>query len=138
MNIMEMFADGGCSMIIGIGCDIIEVRRIEKAIGNPKFTEKVFTKSEIKYCTARGAQKSQSYAARYAAKEALAKALGTGFHGGSLHEIEIINNSMGRPEIKLSGTFQKFAKENGCTNINLSLSHVKEMAIAQVVVEGEL
>ena len=67
-------------MIIGIGCDIIEVARIEKALSKPKFIEKVFTKEEIKYCISRGAQKSQSYAARYAAKEALAKALGIGIH----------------------------------------------------------
>ena len=124
-------------MIIGIGCDIIEVSRIEKALSNHKFTEKVFTEREINYCTARGVQRSQSYAARYAAKEAVAKALGLGFHGGSLQEIEVINDRMGKPEIKLSGEFQTLAKEKGCTNINLSLSHVKEMAIAQVVLEGE-
>jgi len=123
-------------MIIGIGCDIIEVARIEKALSKPKFIEKVFTKEEIKYCISRGAQKSQSYAARYAAKEALAKALGIGIHVGSLKEIEVINNIMGKPEIKLSGVFQSFAKENGCTKISLSLSHVRELAIAQVVVEG--
>jgi len=131
-------AKGVCPMIIGIGCDIIEVGRIEKALGNHKFMEKVFTEREIKYCAARGVQQSQSYAARYAAKEALAKALGLGFHGGSLQEIEVINDSMGKPEIKLSGKFKTFAKEKGCTNINLSLSHVRKMAIAQVVLEGEL
>jgi len=131
-------AKGEGHMIIGIGCDIIEVSRIEKALGKQKFTEKVFTEREIKYCFARGVHQSQSYAARYAAKEAVAKALGSGFRGGSLQEIEVINNSMGKPEIKLSGKFQTLAKEKGCTNIHLSLSHVKEMAMAQVVLEGKL
>ncbi len=125
-------------MIIGIGCDIIEVSRIEKALGKQKFAEKVFTEREIKYCAARGVQQSQSYAARYAAKEAIAKALGSGFRGGSLQEIEVINNSRGKPEIKLSGKFESFAKEKGCIKIHLSLSHVKAMAVAQVVLEGKL
>ena len=125
-------------MIIGIGCDLIEINRIEKALTNPRFAEKVFTVGEIQYCQARGIQKNQSYAARYAAKEAVAKALGSGFRGGSLQEIEVINNSMGKPEIKLSGKFESFAKEKGCIKIHLSLSHVKAMAVAQVVLEGKL
>ncbi|MDD4320560.1 MAG: holo-ACP synthase [Acidaminococcaceae bacterium] len=123
-------------MIIGIGCDLIEISRIEKALANPKFAEKVFTAEEIKYCIARGKQKNQSYAARYAAKEAVAKALGTGFRGGSLQDVEVVKDSMGKPEVKLSGIFATLAKERGCTNIHLSLSHVKELAMAQVVVEG--
>ena len=125
-------------MIIGIGCDLIEINRIEKALTNPRFAEKVFTVGEIQYCQARGIQKNQSYAARYAAKEAVAKALGSGFRGGSLQEIEVINNSRGKPEIKLSGKFESFAKEKGCIKIHLSLSHVKAMAVAQVVLEGKL
>ena len=125
-------------MIIGIGCDLIEISRIEKALANPRFAQKVFTVGEIQYCQARGIQKNQSYAARYAAKEAVAKALGSGFRGGSLQEIEVINNSRGKPEIKLSGKFESFAKEKGCIKIHLSLSHVKAMAVAQVVLEGKL
>lgn len=123
-------------MIIGIGCDLIELSRIEKALINPKFVEKVFTAEEIKYCTARESQKTQSYAARYAAKEAVAKALGTGFRGGSLHEIEVVNDSMGKPEVQLSGFFAALFKERGCRKIHLSLSHVKTCAMAQVVMEG--
>ena len=117
---------GEYPMIIGIGCDIIEVSRIEKALGKQKFAEKVFTEREIKYCAARGVQQSQSYAARYAAKEAVAKALGSGFRGGSLQEIEVINNSMGKPEIKLSGKFQTLAKEKGCENFRRALSKTKQ------------
>lgn len=123
-------------MIIGIGCDLIEIPRIERALDRARFVEKVFTAEEIKYCEARGIQKNQSYAARYAAKEAVSKALGTGFRGGSLLDIEVVNNGMGRPEIRLRGAFAALAEERGCKNIYLSLSHVKECALAQVVVEG--
>ena len=127
---------GGCKLIIGIGCDLIEISRIEKALANPRFAQKVFTVGEIQYCQARGIQKNQSYAARYAAKEAVSKAFGTGFRGGSLLDIEVVNNSMGKPEIKLKGVFATLAEECGCKNIYLSISHVKACAMAQVVVEG--
>lgn len=123
-------------MIIGIGCDIIEVARVEKALGIAGFREKAFTPEEIAYCEERRAQKYQSYAARYAAKEALGKALGIGVTPGGLQEIIVKNDAKGRPEILLKGTMAQEAAARGIKNIQLSLSHIKASALAYVILEG--
>ena len=86
-------------MIIGIGCDLAEVNRIQKALGQAGFAARVFTQREQDYCNSRGVQSAQSYAARFAAKEAFLKAIGTGLRGGRLTEIEVINDDMGRPQL---------------------------------------
>ena len=89
-------------MIIGIGCDLAEVSRIKRALGMKGFAARVFTQREQDYCQARGAQAYASFAARFAAKEAFVKALGTGLRGGRLTEIEVINDALGRPQLVLS------------------------------------
>lgn len=124
-------------MIANVGCDLVEVHRIEKALQKPRFAQRVFTAVEIAYCESKGVQKYQSYAARYAAKEAVSKAMTTGLAGGSLLDIEVVNDALGKPEVNLSGVFLLLAQKQGVVRISLSLSHVNEYAMAQVVLEVE-
>ncbi len=125
-------------MIIGIGTDIIEVARIEQLISKQKrFQGRIFTEKEIAYCELKK-NKAQNYAARFAAKEAFLKAIGTGWRKGiAFKEIEVVNNEQGKPELFLSGTAKEFADNLGITNIQLSLSHLKDFAIAVVTAEKE-
>ena len=128
---------GMIKVIIGMGCDLVEVARIKKAIENPRFVEKVYTQSEIDYCQKRGKQQAMSFAARFAAKEAAAKALGTGFRSANMRDEEITNDELGKPILKLTGNFQERAKELGCKYFHVSLSHTKEYGLAQVILEGD-
>lgn len=123
-------------MIIGIGTDIIEVARIEKLLTKQKrFQQRIFTEIEIAYCESKK-NRAQNYAARFAAKEAFLKAIGTGWRGGvAFKEIEVVNNERGKPEIILSGTAKKFADNLEIANIYVSLSHLKDFAIAVVTAE---
>ncbi|VAW27450.1 Holo-[acyl-carrier-protein] synthase [hydrothermal vent metagenome] len=124
-------------MIFGTGTDIIEIRRIENSIArNDAFVNKIFTEVEQAYCKAQKAGIFQSYAARYAAKEAVFKALGTGYrYGMAFREIEVKNDKLGKPEVMVHGKVKAFVDEQKITRIHLSLSHVKEMALAFVVLE---
>ncbi|MCK4663063.1 MAG: holo-ACP synthase [Bacteroidales bacterium] len=123
-------------MIKGIGTDIIEVSRIGKKVeGNTSFKKKIFTDNEIKYCETYR-HKAQNYAVRFAAKEAFLKAIGTGWSNGlAFDQIEIINDKSGKPELFLNGKASEVTKEMGIKNIHVSLSHVKEYAIAVVIIE---
>lgn len=123
-------------MIIGTGIDIIEIKRIKDAIMRQAFVHRVFTVEEQKYCESRGVQKASSYAARFAGKEAVMKAFGTGLAGGSLQDIEILLNEKGCPHVKLSGQFAVLAREMGATNIYISLTHAREYAAAQAILWG--
>ena len=124
-------------MIIGIGTDIIDVQRIERVIErNQGFIDKVFTSVEIAYCEAR-ASKAQSYAARFAAKEAMMKALGTGWgEGVCWQDIEVASEASGKPRIMLSGKALERAKTLGAEHWHLSLSHEHAAAVAFVVLES--
>lgn len=123
-------------MIVGIGCDVIEVERIRKAIDGGGFLERVYTPAERKFCTTeQGKPKYESLAARFAAKEALVKALGTGFRQGSFQEISVEDNRLGKPELHLSGQFKMVADGLGVRRIFVTLSHVKTVAMAQVLLE---
>jgi len=124
-------------MIIGIGIDVIEVSRIASAIKRESFLHRVFTEQEIAYCQNRGRGAAASYAARFAGKEAVAKALGTGFSAGGIKEIEIVNNSEGLPQVVLYGGFLRLAKEKGVAEIYVSLTHTKEYAAAVAILWGE-
>ena len=127
----------GDSVIVSIGIDIIEVQRIRETVGRtPRFVERVFTDLERKYCESRGAAAAQHYAARFAAKEATLKALGTGWSGGiSWRDIEVSSRTSGAPFIVLSGVTLKLFQELGATKIHLSMSHTTDHAIAQVLFE---
>lgn len=125
-------------MIYGIGCDIIEVSRIKKVLSKDiGFKEKVFTKAEILLCESKG-NSFQSYAARFAAKEALMKALQTGWaEGVSFQEIEVLNLDSGAPIMNLFGKTKAYSDRQNITSIKVSLSHLKEMAMAMVSLETD-
>ena len=123
-------------MLLGIGCDVIEIARVQKAIAKQAFLERVFAPEEIAYCQGRGKQAAASFAARFAAKEAVLKALGTGLRGGELTEIVVSNDALGKPSVQLSGYHGQLASKLGVKNILLSMSHSREMALAYVVMEG--
>lgn len=122
-------------MIVGVGCDIIEIERIALAIKSESFIRRVFTAEEAAYCQRRGQQAAASFAARFAAKEAVLKALGTGLREGSLQEIAVDNDGLGKPLVQLSGHFAMLAKQLGVKNIQISLSHSRELATAYVIME---
>jgi holo-[acyl-carrier protein] synthase len=124
-------------MITGIGTDIIEVARVAEKIGKEQgFRELVFSAAEIAYCE-KATNKFQHYAARFAAKEAFFKALGTGWaDNAAFNEVEIIHDKKGKPFIKLTGATAIVLQEYTIGTISVSLSHVKEMAIAVVIIES--
>lgn len=123
-------------MIFGIGTDIIEVERVDRLIGKgDAFRNKVFTESEIEYCE-RSKNKMERYAARFAAKEALFKAMGTGCRGEmSFRNIEVFSDELGKPMIRTFGAVDEFLKQNKIESIHLSMSHLKAMAMATVLLE---
>lgn len=121
-------------MIIGIGTDIIEIKRIEKVINRTtSFVEKAFTKDEIMYFKAKGL-KANVIAGNFAAKEAVSKAFGTGFRGFGLKDIEILRDELGKPFVRLSSNLYKKLGINEFT-MHISISHSKENAIAYAVME---
>lgn len=123
-------------MIVGIGTDIVAIARIRRILEkNPAFIRKVFSDSEIAYCEKK-ANKAESYAARFAAKEALMKALGTGWAEKiSWQEIQVAVDSCGKPYLELSGVALRLAHTLGAGSWHLSLSHEREYAIAFVILE---
>lgn len=123
-------------MVLGIGTDIIEISRVKKAIESEHFRARVYTAAERAYCESRGAGAAASFAARFAGKEAVLKAFGTGLRQGTLLEIEILNDALGCPCVTLSGAFRELAKQKGVRRVLLSLSHAREYATAQCVMEG--
>ncbi len=123
-------------MIAGVGIDIIEVERIKHNIEKDAgFKEMVFSKNEISYCEKK-TNKFEHYAARFAAKEAFMKAIGTGWTEGIyFNEIEVTHNADGKPEIIISGETQKTLSLFGIIKILVSLSHLKTHATAVVIIE---
>ena len=118
-------------MIIGLGTDIIEIERIKRAVGKKHFRDNVFTETEQKYCESRGKNSAASYAARFAAKEAFFKALGTGIFT-KLADVEVINDKNGAPKINLHGKAEILAADK---KISVSLSHSRDFAIAVCIIE---
>jgi len=121
-------------MIIGHGVDIVEVQRIQKAVeGNKRFLQRVFTENEIAYCNGRKGRYA-SFAARFAAKEAFLKAIGTGLSQGiNLTDIEVCVGSGGEPTINLYNKAKDCFAERQFTQISLSMSHTGQQAIASVI-----
>lgn len=127
--------------IIGTGIDLIEVARIERAINRPRtgarFRARVFTEGEVAYCESRGRPRYQSYAGRFAAKEATMKALGTGWNRNvGWAEIEVVRQRGRAPTIRLSGKTAEFADRRGITGFHLSITHTANSAMAHVIAEG--
>jgi len=126
-------------MIVGLGTDLAEIGRIEQSISRfgQRFLDRVYTPGEIEYCMRKKAF-GESFAARFAAKEAGAKALGTGIsHGVSWREFEVRRERSGKPLLHLSGRARELAEALGVVRISLSLTHTKGMAMAVVVMEGK-
>ncbi len=126
-------------MIIGIGVDLVKISRIEKAgNGHPGFLERVFTEKEREYC---GRQKhpAQHFAARFASKEAVLKAFGTGMTAGMRWtDIEVLHGEGGGPIVNLSGAARDLADLKGVKQVMLSYSHDDGYAVAQAVLVGGL
>jgi holo-[acyl-carrier protein] synthase len=123
-------------LIFGVGTDIIEVRRVGDKLARTKgLKEKIFTTREIEYCEA-GKMSAQHFAARFSAKEAFLKAMGTGWSGGHrFDEIEVVNDALGKPGLFVHGKVKAFCEARGITGMEVSLSHVKDLAQAVVVLE---
>lgn len=125
-------------MIVGTGIDIAEVPRIRQAIERfgDRFLRRIYTAGEIRYCDSK-ANRIERYAARFAAKEAAMKALGTGWsHGVRWRDCEVARLPSGRPTITFHGRAGEIAAKLGVRNAALSLSHTAEQAIAQVLLES--
>ena len=124
-------------MIVGLGLDIAEIDRIEAAIvrhGAP-FIERLFTPSEAAYCESHK-NRYERYAARFAAKEAAMKALGTGWRRGvRWRDIEVTREPSGKPTLRLEGVAKEFADRLGVKHISMTITHSGNLALAQVIFE---
>lgn len=124
-------------MIVGTGIDVVEVPRVAAALQRfgRRFVERIFTEGEIRYCESK-ANRAERYAARFAAKEAGMKALGTGWnHGVRWRDLEVQRARGGRPTLVLSGKAAEFAKQLGAARTQISLTHTAAEAIAHVILE---
>ena len=125
-------------MILGTGVDLAEVPRIRAAIERHggRFIERIYTPPEIAYVE-RKANRFERYAARFAAKEAGMKAIGTGWKRGvSWRDFEVVNLPSGRPTLRLHGVASEIAQQLGVRQISLSLTHTAELGMAHVILEG--
>jgi holo-[acyl-carrier protein] synthase len=124
-------------MIVGTGVDLAEVPRIRASIERfgAKFVERIYTPAEIAYVE-RKANRFERYAARFAAKEAGMKAIGTGWrHGVRWQDFEVTNLRSGKPTLRFHGVAAKFAEKLGVRNIALSMTHTSELGMAHVILE---
>lgn len=124
-------------MIVGSGIDLTEIARIQHSVERfgERFLNKVYTAGEQAYCL-RKRKSAESLAARFAAKEAAAKALGTGIsHGVTWQEIEVVREPSGRPSLAFHGRARELASRLGVINAALSLTHTADLAMASVVLE---
>lgn len=123
------------SSIFGIGVDIVETERIRQSIqrNGPSFLERIFTKAERDYCD-KMKKYEIHYAARFAAKEAVAKSFGTGFGKDfAWSDAEVVRKESGEPQIVLHGEGKRFAKENGIVRVMITLSHSDHYAVANAI-----
>ena len=126
-------------MIVGSGVDLAEVPRIRKAIERYglRFINRVFTPREIAYVERRAGSRFERYAARFAAKEAAMKAIGTGWrHGIGWTDFEVANLPSGKPTLLFHGVAARFAERLGVRNVSLSITHTAETGMAIVILEG--
>ena len=124
-------------MVVGLGVDIIQNNRIESIVDKwgDKFLKKIFTDYELNFIK-KHKQKMQRYASNFAAKEAVVKALGTGFRSGiRFRNIELKRDSLGKPFIELAGSTKAFADNRGVNKIHTTISHEKEYSVAVVIFE---
>lgn len=119
-------------MLKGLGCDMIEVERIRQALSRPSFLRRVYTLEERAAIARKGAQTAAGF---WAAKEAVSKALGTGFEGFALADIEIFSDEAGAPHVRLYRGAQARLAEIGALNVMVSISHTKDAAMAVAAAE---
>jgi holo-[acyl-carrier protein] synthase len=125
-------------MIVGIGTDLAEVGRIKRSLARwgDRFLNRVYTERERAYAAGK-ANAAERLAARFAAKEAGMKAIGTGWNFGvSWKDFEVVNESSGRPTLRLNGAAQRIASRLGVQRVSISLAHTAEMAFAVVILES--
>ncbi|PMC69290.1 holo-[acyl-carrier-protein] synthase [Fusobacterium nucleatum] len=121
-------------MIVGIGNDIIEIERIEKAISKESFKDKIYTQRELENIKKRG-NRAETYAGVFSAKEAISKAIGTGVREFSLIDLEILNDDLGKPYVVVSEKLDKIIKsKKEDYQIEISISHSKKYAIAIAII----
>jgi holo-[acyl-carrier protein] synthase len=125
-------------MILDIGIDIVHVSRMSHWRTVPGLLDRFFHPDELSDAMKRGKTASFSLAARFAAKEAFGKALGTGLHGLILKEIRVINSPSGNPDIELYGGAKAAMTAFGGKHVHLSMTHERDNAVAMVVIEGEV
>ena len=121
-------------MIVGIGNDIIEIERIEKAISKEGFKNKIYTERELENIEKRG-NRTETYAGIFSAKEAISKAIGTGVREFSLTDLEILNDDLGKPYVVVSEKLDKILKnKKESYQIEISISHSKKYATAMAII----
>ena len=121
-------------MIVGIGNDIIEIERVEKAISKEGFKNKVYTQKELENIEKRG-NRTETYAGIFSAKEAISKAIGTGVREFSLTDLEILNDDLGKPYVVVSEKLDKILKnKKEDYQIEISISHSKKYATAMAII----
>ena len=121
-------------MIVGIGNDIIEIERIEKAISKEGFKNKIYTQRELENIEKRG-NRTETYAGIFSAKEAISKAIGTGVREFSLTDLEILNDDLGKPYVVVSEKLDKILKaKKEDYQIEISISHSKKYATAMAII----
>jgi holo-[acyl-carrier protein] synthase len=125
-------------MILGIGIDLVEISRVEALVARhgERALRRIFTESEVERC-GRSRVRAESLAARFAAKEAFFKAMGTGWaEGMAWTEVEVVSAPSGAPGVRLSGAAERLARERGVRHIHLSLTHTDALASAYLILEG--
>jgi holo-[acyl-carrier protein] synthase len=127
-------------MVVATGVDLADIERVARALDAPhgaRFRARVFTAEEQRYCESRGRGRAESYAARFAAKEAVMKALGVGWgRDASWQDIAVVRARGGPPRIELSGQARETARRKGIGALSLALSHAGGLAVAFVVAES--
>jgi holo-[acyl-carrier protein] synthase len=122
-------------MIIGIGVDVVHVRRLERWRTTAGLLDRYFHPEELSASLAKGSAAALALAARFAAKEAFGKALGTGLTGIVLKDIMVANRRNGKPELEVFGTARRALEQSGANRVHISLTHEQDNAIAMVVLE---
>lgn len=120
--------------VIRVGVDLVRVRRVRRLLAeHPNAAETIFTERELAYCGAKR-RKHEHLAGRFAVKEAVLKAFGTGLSGRTrLRDVEVVNRTGGKPDVRLHGRLAELARERGLIDVDVSISHTRDLAVAQAV-----
>lgn len=124
-------------MIRGVGIDVVRIDRMRSWISQPSLLARYFHPREVETIRSRGGGAAMAIATRFAAKEAFAKALGSGLRGMNLRDMQVVNDQLGKPDMVLHGKAKEAFERIGGTRVFLSLTHESDNAIAMVVIEGD-